>query len=72
MDFSNSYLLVSGLIIGAIGVGILMYGKKAMDLKCIGIGLAMCVYPYFVTSMVLLWLIAAACVAGLYLLPRSG
>lgn len=72
MDFSNPYVLVSGLFIGLIGMGLLMYGKKSMEPKCIGIGLAMCVYPYFVTSLVLMWLLAAMCVAGVYYLPRAG
>ena len=72
MDFSNPAVLISGLLIGLIGVGVLMYGKKSMEPKCIGIGIALCVYPYFISSVLLLWAIAAACVAALYFLPRSG
>ena len=71
MDLSNPYILLSGLFIGLIGMGLLMYGKKVMEPKCIGIGIAMCVYPYFVTSVVLMWLLAAACLAIVYYLPRT-
>jgi hypothetical protein len=72
MNFSDPGIFISGLLIGLIGMGILMYGKKTTEPKCIGIGLAMCVYPYFVTSLLLLWVLAGACMVGVYMLPRSG
>ena len=72
MDFSNPASFISSALIGLVGVGILMYGKKTFEPKCIGIGIAMCVFPYFVTSVLLMWLIAAACMAGVYYLPRTG
>ena len=72
MDFlSNPYTLISGLFIGTIGVGMFIYGKKAMEPKCIGLGIAMCVYPYFVTSIALMWVLALACMAAAYFLPRT-
>ena len=72
MNLSNPSVLFSGLFIGLIGLGLLMYGKKSMEPKCIGFGLAMCIYPYFITSLLVMWALAALCVAGVYYLPRSG
>ncbi len=72
MDFSNPAILLSGLFIGVIGLALLMYGKKALEPKCIGIGLAMCIYPYFISSLLLLWAVTGACLLAVYFLPRSG
>ncbi len=71
MDLSDTGLLLSGLIVGALGMGVFIYGKKQGNFKCIGIGLGMSIYPYFVPSVLATWLIAAACMAGLYLLPSG-
>ena len=71
MDLTNTGLLISGLIIGAIGMGVFMYGKKQGNLKCIAVGLGMSVFPYFVPSVLATWLIAGVCLAGLYLLPSG-
>jgi hypothetical protein len=72
MDFSNPAIMISGLFIGIVGLALFMYGKKAMEPNCLGIGLAMCVYPYFVTSLVALWAIAGVCLLAVCFLPRSG
>ena len=72
MSLSDPYLLISGLLIGLIGMALLMYGKKSLEPKCICVGLAMCIYPYFVGSLLLLWTIAGLCLAAVYFLPRSG
>lgn len=70
MDFSNPALLFSGLFISVIGMGLFLYGKKAQEIKCLGAGIALCVFPYFVTSLLLMWVLAGACLAGAFLLPR--
>ncbi|MCC6322395.1 MAG: hypothetical protein IT438_13280 [Phycisphaerales bacterium] len=59
------------MIIGLIGFAIFLYGKKETNLKCVGTGLAMCVFPYFVSSILLMWTITAACLGGLYWLGRQ-
>ena len=53
-----------------IGMGMFIYGKKTQQPKCLGIGAAMCVFPYFVHSMLLMWGLAALGMAGAYFLPR--
>jgi hypothetical protein len=69
MELPSFGLLLSGLLIGAVGLGLFIYGKKRPDPKCLLIGLGMCVYPYFVTSLALMWIIAALCLAAAYALP---
>jgi hypothetical protein len=69
MDLPDFSLLFSGLLIGTVGLGLFIYGRKRPDTKCLLIGVAMCVYPYFVSSVALLWLIAALCLIAVYALP---
>jgi len=69
MELPSFGLLFSGLLIGAVGLGMFLYGKKRPEPKCLLIGLAMCVYPYFVSSVVWMWIIAVACLAAAYALP---
>ncbi len=72
MNLSDPSLLISGLFIGLVGAALFMYGKKESNLRCLGTGVVLCVYPYFVSSLLVLWLIAAACVGALFLTSRSG
>ncbi len=65
-------LLLSALFIGTFGFGFFIYGKKMQDLRMLALGLALMIYPYFVHSMLALWLIAAVCIGGTYLLSRFG
>ncbi len=42
--------LVWGLLFGAIGVGYFVYGKRQAMLVPLVCGLALCVYPWFVSG----------------------
>lgn len=60
--------LLWGLLFGSVGLGFFVYGKKqqaAVPLVC---GLALMVFPYFVSSLVLLVLIGLALVAAPFFL----
>jgi hypothetical protein len=70
MDLGDPLVLISGFLIGGIGFVILIYGKKEWNLKCLVAGLTMCVFPYFISSLALMWLIAAVCVGGLYVASK--
>ncbi len=72
MDLSNPGILLSGLLISIAGLAVFVYGKKSEDMRSLGVGLALMVYPIFVHSLLVMWLIAGACAGALYLLPRSG
>ena len=65
-------LLLSGLLIGTLGLGLFMYGKRAEDYRCLAGGVVIMVFPYFVHSVLLMWLMAAACLGGLYAWVRHG
>jgi hypothetical protein len=69
MDFSNPGLLISGLIISTLGLAIFVYGKKMEKGKSLAVGLVMMIFPMFIPSVLWMWLIAGACMAGLYALP---
>ncbi len=68
--FDNPRVLASGLVIGMVGLGLLIYGKQREDFKCLAGGLVLSVFPYFVHSVLVMWLVAAGCGAGLYLWRR--
>ncbi len=70
MDMSNPGLMVSAGLISMIGLGVFMYGKRMQDVKSLGIGLGMMIFPMFVPSVLIMWVIAAACGVGLYIGPR--
>ena len=71
MDFGNPWAFISGAIIGLIGTALFIYGRKAEEPKCLGAGIAMCVFPMFVPSLIVMWLMAGLCMFGVYALPRS-
>lgn len=72
MDLSNPAALFSGLVISTIGAGFLLYGKKqSAPVPVIG-GLVLCVMPMVVASVLAMWLIGGACVAGMWWVSRNG
>lgn len=55
--------LVWGMLFGAIGLGFFIYGKRQKAPVPLVTGVALCVFPYFVSNTYLLVLIGAALVA---------
>jgi hypothetical protein len=51
---------MSGLLISGLGLFLFLYGKRATRPLLLGIGLAMCVYPYFISNLVAVWVLTAA------------
>lgn len=72
MDLSNPAALISSILIGVIGMGLFVYGKKQQSLPPLLAGVMLCVFPYFVASVMLMWLITAGCLGGLYVAGRQG
>ena len=64
MSASN---LLSGVLISCLGGGLFMYGKNAQRMVPLLAGLAMCVYPFFFSVMVM-WAVTAALLVALYML----
>jgi hypothetical protein len=52
--------LFSSMLIGCVGMGYFMYGKKASRLYPLIAGILMFVYPYFVPYIWLQWVICIA------------
>lgn len=71
MSFDANALLASFLV-GGIGFVLVAYGKKQARYPHMGIGLALMVYPYFVSNAWLILLIGAALCALLWGMSRLG
>jgi hypothetical protein len=59
--------LLFGVIAGAIGVGYFIYGRRQAKFVPLIAGMLLCVYPYFVDSLLWLSVIGAALVAAPFL-----
>ncbi len=66
MDFDHPWALFSSIFIGIIGTVIFMYGKRQSSFRCLAAGAGLCIFPYFVTSVVLMWAITGAALGGLF------
>jgi hypothetical protein len=66
MDLDHPGLLFSGLILGSLGMGFFLYGRKQGRFDCLAVGIALSVIPFFAHSLLVMWGLAAACFGGLY------
>ena len=71
MSFEPGALFAS-LVIGSVGFALLVYGKKQLRLPQFAVGLALMVYPYFLSSAAVMTGVAVALVALLVLLVKLG
>ena len=55
--------LLWGLLFGSAGLGFFLYGKKQQAIVPLLCGLALMIYPYFVSNTILLVAIGAALIA---------
>lgn len=58
----QTWLLV-GIITGTIGTAWFVYGKKQQRLDALLTGVVLCIYPYFIHSLVLMILIGVVLTA---------
>lgn len=61
MDSGTSLFLI--MLLSAIGTGFIVYGRKQRQGVALLVGIILCVYPYFVDSLVMLLLVAAVLIA---------
>ncbi len=68
----NPLALLASLVIGGIGLGLFIYGKRQSRIPQLVGGMVMMIYPYFVASVA--WMVAAACLilAALWFAVRRG
>jgi hypothetical protein len=71
MDMNPSNLMAS-MLIGTVGLGIFMYGKKQQRVPQLVAGLVLMSYPYFVENTTWMCGIGAGVVAALFFAVRSG
>ncbi|MCX5715154.1 MAG: hypothetical protein NT033_10265 [Candidatus Omnitrophica bacterium] len=64
-DFSAAKIF-AWIIFGLIGFAAFLYGKKSQTLRPILIGLALMMYPYFISGTFFLYLVGIALTAALY------
>lgn len=71
MDLSPGYLF-SSLVLGAIGLLFFRHGKREGNFVTIGVGTALLVFPYFVHSLLTMWLVGGGIVGGWWWFGREG
>ena len=64
-NFSTANL-IGGLVFGSIGFVAFAYGKRMNLWKLMFLGLALMIYPYFVSSDVILWVAGVVGSASLW------
>ena len=60
---SGTALLMWGMLFGAIGFGLFLYGKKQKSVVPLIAGIALCVVPYFITNVYVLVMVGVILVA---------
>jgi hypothetical protein len=53
-ELGSTAVLNWGLIFGSIGVGFFIYGKKQKAIVPLCVGIALCVFPYFIANLYVL------------------
>ena len=71
MDLSPGNLFAS-LVIGTIGMGFFLYGKKQQRMPQLIAGLALMVYPYFIPNVGWMIAVGVALMAALFAVVRFG
>ena len=69
MDGSS---LIVGLVVGSVGLGFFLYGRKQRRAPQLVVGLVMMLYPYFVSSVPVTAALAVGLVGLLWFLVNRG
>ncbi len=59
---------VIGIITGALGIGYIMYGRRQTKFLPLIAGVSLCVYPYFIDSVVWLCIVGALLLAAPFII----
>ena len=70
-DFTTGGLL-AGMLVSSVGFGLFVYGKRQERVPQLLSGLALMVYPMFLTTALPILGVGAAIVGGLWVALRSG
>lgn len=72
MDLTDPTGIMVSVLLGGIGMGFFVHGKKSGNIKTLCVGLALMIGPAFISS---LWgdaVLVACCGGALFLLPSGG
>ena len=64
--------LIVGLIVGSVGLGLFLYGRKQRRAPQMVVGLVMMLFPYFVSSVPVTAAVAVALAGLLWFLVNRG
>jgi hypothetical protein len=64
--------LLASILIGTVGLGVFIYGKRQSRFPQMIAGIVLMAYPYFVSNVLLMAGIAMALLAALWLVVRLG
>ncbi|TKS60357.1 MAG: hypothetical protein EWM72_01395 [Nitrospira sp.] len=53
-QLGSTGILIWGIIFGSIGAGFAIYGKKQKAIVPLCVGIALCVFPYFIANVYVL------------------
>lgn len=70
LDDLSMSLVLSGLVLGSLGFGIFIWGKKQQELPAILVGILLSLFPMFIHSVGLLWIVSGGLLGGWKLLQK--
>jgi len=59
----SASMMIWGVLFGSIGFGYFIYGKRQGAVVPLCTGIALCVFPYFMTSVIMLLIVGVILVA---------
>lgn len=62
-ELGSTAVLMWGLLFGAIGTGFFIYGRKQKAIVPLCVGIALCVFPYFIANVYALVLVGVVLMA---------
>ena len=62
-ELGSTAVLMWGLLFGSIGVGFFIYGRKQKAVVPLCVGVALCVFPYFIANVYVLVLVGVVLMA---------
>lgn len=68
MNLGDPWTFTSAMLISCLGMGFYFYGKRTAKPWPQVAGMALGTYPFFLSAIWLMWVIAAAIIAALFLL----
>ncbi|MBX9660565.1 MAG: hypothetical protein K2X00_18575 [Nitrospiraceae bacterium] len=62
-ELGSTAVLMWGMLFGSIGAGFFIYGRKQKAVVPLCVGVALCVFPYFIANVYVLVLVGVALMA---------